>query len=78
MANGVNINGEALRMARYRKGWTLRDAEDATAAVGTRIDHTKIFRYENEERRPWPSTLKTLADALEVTVDELVATPSAA
>lgn len=71
--NGVAINGEALRMARLRKGYSLRKVAEVAEASGARLDHTNISRYERGYLRPYPRTLKVLADVLEVTVDELVA-----
>ena len=75
--NGVAINGEALRMARLRKGWSLRDVETATGAAGAKVDFSNISRYERGDLRPYPRTLKAMADALDVTVNELVVTVAA-
>lgn len=75
---GVAVNTELLRLARIRKGWTLRDVTARTKELGREIDFGNLSRYERGERDPRPWVVKTLADALDVTVDELVKKRAAA
>jgi transcriptional regulator with XRE-family HTH domain len=76
--NAVSINGTALKDARLRMGWSLRALSDATADAGQRVDFSNISRYERGTLQPFPRTLKAMADALGVTVDDLRAGEDAA
>jgi transcriptional regulator with XRE-family HTH domain len=74
--NGVAVNGKAIRDARLRKGWTLRDVSDACEELarkelGCKVDYGNVSQYERGLIRPNPRTLYTLAMALGVTVDDL-------
>ena len=70
--NGVPIDGQKLRLLRLRKGWSLRDVEDASKALGHTVQFGNLRSYENGTIRPYPRTLFALAQALGVEVDELL------
>ena len=70
--NGVAVNTQLLRLARLRKGWSLRDVADRTEQLGKRVDHGNIARYEHGQIRPNPRALALVAEALDLTVDELI------
>ena len=73
MANGVTINREALRRARLRKGWVLRDvSRRCWDEQKTRVDFGHLARYEKGTLRPSPKTLYALAQVLGIAVDDLV------
>jgi transcriptional regulator with XRE-family HTH domain len=44
------INGEALRLALARKGWTQRDLVEECARLGTKVDRGNVGRAVNGKR----------------------------
>lgn len=69
---GQRIDTALLRLARLRKGWTLRDVSQRCEALGTKVAYAQIGMYERDEISPTPKTLLALATALDLTVDELL------
>jgi transcriptional regulator with XRE-family HTH domain len=61
-----------LREQRERAGLTQWDLSDRTAEAGRRVDRSTIAHLENGRRSPLARTLKSLADALGVEVDDLL------
>jgi transcriptional regulator with XRE-family HTH domain len=64
--------GELMRRARLRKGWTLRQAAQACADLGTPVDFGNIARYERDEKRPGPGALLVLSRALNFSIDAVL------
>jgi transcriptional regulator with XRE-family HTH domain len=60
--------GKRIRKLRKEKGWTQRQLEEKAG-----IENRNLTRYESDKVRPRLSSLKMLAQALEVSVDELTA-----
>ncbi len=58
--------GQRIRTLRKDKGWTQRQLEEKAG-----IENRNLTRYESDKVRPRLSSLKMLAQALEVSVDEL-------
>ncbi len=56
-----------IRFYREQKGMTR---EELAAKVG--ISHEDLFDYENHFRSPTLTTVEAIADALDVTVEDLV------
>lgn len=68
------IDGDALRAALARKGWTQRDLVDACAKLGTTIDSGNIARAVNGRRGSiGVRKLPVVAKALGLKVDDLLA-----
>jgi transcriptional regulator with XRE-family HTH domain len=59
--------GQRIRKARKARGWN-----QAELAKRLQVSATTITRYESGERHPDPTTLKKLADLLEVSADYLL------
>jgi transcriptional regulator with XRE-family HTH domain len=62
--------GERLAELRERKALTLRDLEEASG-----VGADAISKIENGHRKPRPSTLRKLARALEVEVEDFFRAP---
>jgi transcriptional regulator with XRE-family HTH domain len=60
--------GQRIRKLRRDKGWTQRQLEEKAG-----IENRNLTRYESDKVRPRLGSLKMLAQALEVSVDELTA-----
>jgi transcriptional regulator with XRE-family HTH domain len=61
-------NGPALRYYRERRGWTLHELQDVSG-----VSYTQISRLETgESRSPRKDTVRALADALGVDMNDLV------
>jgi transcriptional regulator with XRE-family HTH domain len=58
------IDGDLLKRARIRQGFTLRALSRRCAELGNPVDHKGISAYERGLTRPRPDTLLTLAQAL--------------
>jgi len=63
-----------LREQRERRGLTQENLSQRTADAGHRVDRSTIAHLENGRRSPLAATLKRLADALDLTVDDLLVT----
>lgn len=72
-STGVALKTEVLRAARIRKGLSPRDIQDRCEELGTPVSYTTYQRCEQGTTRPYPRTLRAIALALEVDVDELIA-----
>jgi transcriptional regulator with XRE-family HTH domain len=73
MANsGTPIDTAKLRLARQRKGWTVRDVSQRCRELGTPVDFGAYSRYERGLTDPGPGRLLAIAQALDLTVDELL------
>lgn len=59
--------GQAMRKARKDKGYTLKKLEAKTG-----ISRVSLGRYERGECFPGILSLLTIADVLQVTLDEIV------
>jgi transcriptional regulator with XRE-family HTH domain len=70
---GQRIDTGLLLRARLRKGWTLRDVSQRCEDLGTKVAFAQISQYERDVVSPTPRTLLVLAQALDLTVDELLA-----
>jgi transcriptional regulator with XRE-family HTH domain len=57
----VGVLGSNLREARKGKGWTQEEL-----GLRSRVHHTEISRIERGERDPKASTVRKLAEALEI------------
>ena len=67
------INGPAMRLARRRMGYTMRDLEEKCAAIGTKLDRGNIGRAERGEPGAiGVRKLPAVAQVLNVKVDELL------
>ncbi len=60
--------GQRIRKLRLEKGWTQRQLEEQAG-----LESRNLTRYESDKVRPRLKSLKMLANALEVSVDELAA-----
>ncbi len=58
--------GKKLKDLRQQKGYTLVELEEKS-----KVSYVQITRYENNKSMPTSKTLKKLADALEVKVDDI-------
>lgn len=67
-----------LREARERLGLTQEELARRTAELGRRVDRSTIAHLESGRRSPLAGTLKRLADALDLQVDDLLARKPAA
>lgn len=59
--------GETLKQARIEQGWSIRQLAEI---VG--ISHTAICNYENDKFEPRISHLKWLAEALLLSINDLI------
>ena len=59
--------GETLKQARIEQGWSIRQLAEI---VG--ISHTTIHNYETDKYEPRISHLKWLAEALELSIIDLI------
>ena len=57
---------------RERQGLTLKDLAARTETAGDRIDVSALCRYENGCIMPTAPRLRTLASALDCTIDDLL------
>lgn len=64
---------DRLREQRERAGLTQEDLANLTAERGQFVERSTISHIENGRRSPMARTLKALADALGITVDDLLA-----
>lgn len=55
-----------VKAARLRKGWTLRDLENACTAAGHKVSYSALSKIERGRTRPRPGTLAILAGVLGV------------
>lgn len=60
--------GQRIRALRMQRGWTQRELERQAG-----VESRNLTRYENDKVRPRLKVLQGIAEALEVSVDELVA-----
>ncbi|WP_181871422.1 helix-turn-helix domain-containing protein [Sphaerisporangium album] len=65
------FDGLRARRERERQGLTLVALADRCAEAGRRFAHTTISRWESGDFGPTAPSVKVLADALGVTVDDL-------
>jgi transcriptional regulator with XRE-family HTH domain len=73
------LNRQLLERERRRQGLTLADLARRCHERGDKnVDETALSRYERGEVRPGPNRLLILAQALGVTVDDLLAEEIAA
>lgn len=75
------LNRQLLERERRRQGLTLGALAERCREIGgedERVDETALSRYERGESRPGPVRLRTLARALGLTVDDLLAEKLAA
>jgi transcriptional regulator with XRE-family HTH domain len=79
MSNGLPINSAELMRARARKGWTLRQVTERCAELDReiKVDHGNLARYEKGLIRPTPRVLLVLAQALDLSTDDLLMPPTA-
>lgn len=63
--------GQRIRKLRKEKDWTQRELGKLTG-----IDHRNLTRYETGAVKPSIKVLERLANALEISVDELIHDPS--
>ena len=75
-STAVTISGQAVVRARLRKGMTLRQLADACEELGSPIDYSFLSRIERGLSQPRPRVLPVLAQALDLTVDDLFAAES--
>ena len=67
------IDGDALRLARQRKGWTQRDLADEVQRRGVKLDRGNIGRAERGKRGAiGPRKFPVLADALDIDIAEIL------
>jgi transcriptional regulator with XRE-family HTH domain len=67
------IDGDALKLARQRKGWTQRDLAEAVQRQGIRLDRGNIGRAERGKRGAiGPRKFPVLADALGIDIAEIL------
>lgn len=59
--------GKLLRQARKKKGWTIKQLADVVGVSGVSICY-----YENDKRVPKLDHLKWLAQALNLSLSELI------
>jgi transcriptional regulator with XRE-family HTH domain len=69
------FNPDRLRVQRERCGLTQEDLAQRTVDQGTPVERSTISHLENGRRSPLARTLKSLADALGVGIDELLDKP---
>jgi transcriptional regulator with XRE-family HTH domain len=55
-----------VKAARFRKGWTLRDLQNACVVAGHPVSYSALSKIERGVTRPRPGTLATLARVLGV------------
>lgn len=78
MSQGVKVNHHLLKRARLRKGWSVREVSKRCEEIGietgsgVKVDFGNVSRYERGRVLPVPQTLFVLAQALDLTVDELL------
>jgi transcriptional regulator with XRE-family HTH domain len=68
--------GQRIRTLRKGRGWTQRQLEEKAGIPGREryaFESRNLTRYESDKVRPRLNSLKMLAQALEVSVDELTA-----
>lgn len=58
--------GQRIQRLRREKGWTQRELEQRAG-----IENRNLTRYESDKVRPRVESLTKIAEALEVSVDEL-------
>lgn len=58
--------GQRIRHLRKKKDWTQKELERQAG-----LENRNLTRYESDKVRPRVDSLKKIAEALEVTVDEL-------
>lgn len=63
---------DRLREHRERAGLTQEGLAELTAERGQPVERSTISHIENGRRSPLARTLKSLADALEIGVDDLL------
>jgi transcriptional regulator with XRE-family HTH domain len=63
----MKVNGEAMQRARVNAGLSLRGL-----AAATGIARDTLTRIEDGSQNPYPATVKRIADALGITVADLV------
>jgi transcriptional regulator with XRE-family HTH domain len=74
MANHVGaLNTELLLRARLEKGWTARDVAARCKELGVRVDYSSYARYERGITRPGPSKFRAVAKALDLEIEDLLA-----
>ncbi|GIH26000.1 hypothetical protein Aph01nite_43100 [Acrocarpospora phusangensis] len=68
----LNFDGSRARETRERQGLTIANLADRCEQAGQRIHHTTIYRWENGTFWPTAPRLKALAEALGVSIDDLL------
>lgn len=63
--------GNRIRTLRDMRGWTVRHL-----AGKAKMSFVSISRYENGTVKPTKQSIRKLADALNITIDDLVGIPS--
>lgn len=61
-----------MRLARLRKGWTVRDVSQRCRELGTPVDFSLYSRYERGPTYPGPGRLAAIAAALDLDVEDLL------
>lgn len=66
------FNGTVALQARLRKGWTQRQVQARTKELGREVNESNLSKYERGVFCPRPPFLAAIAEALDLTVDELI------
>ena len=66
------FNRTVALQARLRKGWTQRQVSERCKELGREVNNSNLSKYERGEYAPSPPFLAVLAQALDLTVDDLI------
>jgi transcriptional regulator with XRE-family HTH domain len=71
-SRGEAFSGNRLRLCRLRAGLLQRELAERCTTLGVTVTQPLISHWESARSGPLPPTLKVLAEALGVTVDDLL------
>jgi transcriptional regulator with XRE-family HTH domain len=67
------FHGDVALMARLRKGWTQRDVMERCIELElAKVNDSNLAKYERGDLTPSPPVLAAIAQALDLSIDELV------